>query len=516
MSTAPMYYGGFYHLFYQYNPKGAVWGNIVWAHSVSKDLVNWEALEPAIYPTKPFDINGCWSGSATILPGNKPIILYTGLDTQNRQVQNYAIPANLSDPYLRKWIKPDNNPLVFPGHGVNASAFRDPTTAWWADGHWRIIVGSRRKHRGIAYLYRSKDFMKWTQAQHPLHSAANTGMWECPDFYPVSIRGKNGLETSVNGEHVKHVLKVSLDVTRYEYYTVGTYWPEIDRYIPENTSADGWSGMRYDYGNFYASKTFFDATTNRRILWGWANESDAVDHDIAKGWAGIQAIPRVLWLDRCGKQLLQWPIEELESLRTENVQWSNHELSMGSHAEITGITPAQADVEVTFSFPSLEKAEPFDPSWVDAQQLCSQKGSSVQGGVGPFGLLTLASENLEEYTPVFFRVFKDKFKHVVLMCSDAKSSSLKRGLYKPSFASFVNVDLSDGKLSLRTLIDHSVVESFGAEGRTCITSRVYPTLAVLGNAHLYAFNNGTESVTVEKLNAWSMKKPRMNEEGNRF
>lgn len=56
--TGPMYYKGIYHLFYQYNPYGAVWGNIVWAHSVSNDLINWKALKPAIYPTKPFDVNG--------------------------------------------------------------------------------------------------------------------------------------------------------------------------------------------------------------------------------------------------------------------------------------------------------------------------------------------------------------------------------------------------------------------------------------------------------------------------
>ncbi|KAJ0089139.1 hypothetical protein Patl1_32574 [Pistacia atlantica] len=510
--NGPMYYNGIYHLFYQYNPKGAVWGNIVWAHSVSRDMVNWQALEPAIYPSRPFDKKGCWSGSATILPGNKPIILYTGIDSKERQLQNYAVPKNLSDPYLREWIKPDNNPLVFP-NGVNASAFRDPTTAWWEDdGHWRMLVGSRRKHRGIAYLYRSRDFMKWTKAKHPIHSKEKTGMWECPDFFPVSLSGKNGLNTSYSGPNVKYVLKVSLDETRYEYYTVGSYFIDKDRYVPDNTSVDGWAGLRYDYGNFYASKTFFDASKNRRILWGWANESDSKEDDIRKGWAGIQTIPRSLWLDPNGKQLLQWPIQELETLRGKNAEISNKVLKSGENVEVgTGITAAQADVEVTFSFPSLDKAEPFDPSWVDAEKLCGKKGSTVKGGVGPFGLLTLASEKLEEYTPVFFRIFKAPNKHVVLMCSDATSSSLRpTGLYKPSFAGFVDVDLADKELSLRSLIDHSVVESFGAGGKTCITSRVYPTLAIFNNAHLFAFNNGNETVTIDKLSAWSMNKPQMN------
>lgn len=284
-----MYFNGVYHLFYQYNPWGAVWGNIVWAHSVSKDMINWESLDPALFPSETYDINGCWSGSATVLPGNKPVILYTGIDPQIKQVQNYAIPKNLSDPYLREWIKPKNNPLVVPDKGENASAFRDPTTAWFGrDGHWRMIVGGKRRMRGMAHLYRSRDFKNWIKAQHPLHSVASTGMWECPDFYPVSRSGKNGLDTSELGQNTKHVLKVSLDITRYEYYTIGTYFPKKDRYVPDNTSVDGWAGLRYDYGNFYASKTFYDPVKMRRILWGWANESDTRDDDVEKGWAGIQ------------------------------------------------------------------------------------------------------------------------------------------------------------------------------------------------------------------------------------
>ncbi|VYS60192.1 unnamed protein product [Arabidopsis thaliana] len=519
--NAPMLYKGVYHLFYQYNPKGAVWGNIVWAHSVSKDLINWEALEPAIYPSKWFDINGTWSGSATHVPGKGPVILYTGITENQTQIQNYAIPQDLSDPYLKTWIKPDDNPIVKPDNGENGSAFRDPTTAWFnkKDGYWRMLVGSKRKNRGIAYMYKSRDFKKWVKSKRPIHSRKKTGMWECPDFFPVSVTDKkNGLDFSYDGPNAKHVLKVSLDLTRYEYYTLGTYDTKKDRYRPDGYTPDDWDGLRFDYGNYYASKTFFDDKTNRRILWGWANESDTVQDDTVKGWAGIQLIPRTILLDSSGKQLVFWPIEEIESLRGKNVQMTNQKMEMGQRFEVQGITPAQVDVDVTFNVGSLEKAEKFDESFATKPlELCNLKGSNVNGGVGPFGLITLATSDLEEYTPVFFRVFKDAAsnKPKVLMCSDAKPSSLKKDtgtdakerMYKPSFAGFVDVGLLDGKISLRSLIDHSVVESFGAKGKTVITSRVYPTKAVGEKAHLFVFNNGSQPVTVESLNAWNMQKP---------
>jgi len=57
-----------------------------------------------------------------------------------------------------------------------------------------------------------------------------------------------------------------------------------------------------------------------------------------------------------------------------------------------------------------------------------------------------------------------------------------------------------------TQIDHSVVESFGGEGRGCITARVYPTLAINDKAKIYVFNNGTSEVKITRLHAWSMKK----------
>ncbi|PRQ51360.1 putative beta-fructofuranosidase [Rosa chinensis] len=156
------------------------------AHSTSTYLLNWTPHDDAIYPSQLFDINGCWSGSATILSGGKPAIFYTGINPQNKQAQNLAFPKNLSDPFLKEWVKIPQNPLMKAtrANHINATSFRDPTTAWLgSDNRWRLIGGSQKNQTGSAILYRSKDFLNWTKVNHPLHSAKKTGMWECPDFF---------------------------------------------------------------------------------------------------------------------------------------------------------------------------------------------------------------------------------------------------------------------------------------------------------------------------------------------
>ncbi|KAI3728140.1 hypothetical protein L6452_16770 [Arctium lappa] len=510
--NGPMYFNGIYHLFYQYNPTGPLFTNQMhWGHSASYDLINWISLDLALAPTDPFDTNSCWSGSATILPGNK---LYTGIDSENRQVQNLAVPKDLSDPYLREWVKYTGNPVMDLPEGIQPHNFRDPTTGWLGeDGKWRVIVGSETKDKaGVAFLYHSKDFVSWTKIDSPLYEAAGTGIWECPDFFPVWIDGKKGVETSVMNPSVKHVLKMGLVDQGKDYYLIGNYSSENENYVPENELTLNTS--RFDYGKYYASKSFFDPVKERRILIAWVTESDSEADFEVKGWAGLQSFPRSLWLDQNQKQLIQWPIEEIETLHeNEEVRFQDKKLENGSLHEVVGITADQADVKISFKLSNLEEAEEWDPSWMDDKQFISiKKDAPNKGKFGPFGLLALASKDLTEQTAVFFRVFRNKGRYVVVMCSDQSRSSTKDGIDKSTYAAFVDIDPEKEEISLRTLIDHSIVESFGGGGKTCITARAHPTLAIGKDARLFVFNDGIESVLISELSAWSLKKAVINVE----
>src|SRR6516162_9058419 len=49
--NGPIFYRGRYHMFYQYNPNGAFWGTIHWAHATSPDMIHWQHEPVALAPT---------------------------------------------------------------------------------------------------------------------------------------------------------------------------------------------------------------------------------------------------------------------------------------------------------------------------------------------------------------------------------------------------------------------------------------------------------------------------------
>lgn len=275
-------------MFYQYHPDAPVWGKIVWGHAVSKDLVSWRHLPIAMETDEWYDEQGVWTGSATILPDGKLVVLYTGSTNEFVQVQNLAYPADPSDPLLIKWIKYPGNPVLVPPPGIDKKDFRDPTTAWKTpEGKWRITIGSKINKTGISLVYDTEDFKTFDLLDGLLHAVPGTGMWECVDFYPIAKNGENGLDTSVDGPGVKHIVKASMDDDRNDYYAIGTYDALKGKWTPDNPTLDVGIGLRYDYGIYYASKTFFDQNKQRRVLWSWIKETDTEAADIKKGWASL-------------------------------------------------------------------------------------------------------------------------------------------------------------------------------------------------------------------------------------
>ncbi|KAK1360995.1 Beta-fructofuranosidase [Heracleum sosnowskyi] len=507
--NGPLFYMGWYHFFYQYGPNSALWGNITWGHAVSKDLINWFHLPIAMVPDSWFDRDGVWTGSATILPDGQVIMLYTGGAADGTQLQNLAYPVNLSDPLLLEWVKYSGNPVMVPPPGIKE--FRDPSTAWLGpDGKWRITIGSLVNDTGISLVYKTTDFKTFELLDGLLHEIPGTGMWECIDFYPVSLTTTHGLDISVNGPDIKHVLKVSMAVGMEDYYAIGTYDPINDKWTPDDPKADVGIGPRVDDGKFYASKTFYDLNKKRRINWAWVPESDSESSDLLKGWASLQTIPRTVVFDtKTRTNLLQWPVEEVESLRLGSYDFDNLKLEPGSVLPLNIGSAAQLDIVATFEI-DYEALETTGDASADYK--CSTSGGAVSRGIlGPFGILVLADESLSELTPIYFYIIKEsngraKKTHI---CADQSRSSTASDVAKPIYGSEVPV-LHDEKLSMRILVDHSIVESFAQGGRRVITSRIYPTKAINGAAKLYVFNNATGVSVTASVKAWQMTPAKMN------
>ncbi|XP_042378263.1 beta-fructofuranosidase 1-like [Zingiber officinale] len=499
--NAPVYYEGWYHLFYQYNPDSAVWGNITWGHAVSHDLVHWLYLPVTMVPDRWYDANGVWTGSATLLPDGRLAVLYTGSTAESVQVQNLAFPADPTDPLLLSWAKHGENPVLVPPPEVQAKDFRDPTTAWFVGDAWHVAIGSKndtRRHAGIVLVYRTVDFLKYELLPGALHEVEGTGMWECVDFYPVATESATGLDTSAPaGPDVKHVLKASLDDDKHDYYAIGRYDASRNSWEPDEPAADVGIGLRYDYGKFYASKTFFDPAKRRRVLWGWVGETDSERADVAKGWASLQAIPRTVVFDqKTGSNLLQWPVEEVERLRIAGKEFANVTLAAGS---VVPLDVGAATLDIVAEFTVNKSA------LADVGYNCSTSGGAAgRGALGPFGLLVLADRDRLEQTAVYFYVGRRTDGGITThFCQDELRSSLAGDLAKRVYGSLVPV-LDGETLSLRIMVDHSIVESFAQGGRRCITSRVYPT-RVYGQTQIFLFNNATAGdVTCKSVKVWQM------------
>jgi beta-fructofuranosidase len=341
--NGPILFRGRYHMFHQYNPQAAVWGDMNWAHATSLDMIHWQHEPIALSPTPGGpDRDGVFSGSA-VLDNGKPTMIYTGVAPPAsapeatlrdgvhtwRETQCLAVAQ---DDNLRSWKKLSDPVIAAPPAGLAVTGFRDPFV--WREGSlWMLILGSGFAHKGGAILlYSSPDLRHWTYL-HPLVEGSPSSdktvnpvdsgeMWECPDFFPLEG---------------KHVLLIStMGKVRWK---VGTYANQ--RFIPEKEGV-------VDWGAYYAAKTMLDADGNR-ILWGWITETRPDADLIAAGWAGAMSLPRVLSLNS-EKELLTKPAPVVRALRSSHIGVHDAEVSPMRQRVLNGVRihdiAAEIDVRI--------------------------------------------------------------------------------------------------------------------------------------------------------------------------
>ena len=416
-----------WHLFYQYNPYGLNIANQVWGHAVSTDLVHWKELDIAI----PQDSFGAvFSGSCVVDENNT-----TGFFTDNKKGESKLVALYTSDggdtthgvekqciAYSKDhgvtWIKPDlsiDKNIVISNKGEQYGRnFRDPKIFRYDDKWFMVIAGGR------ARLFTSDNLIDWTMVCDMGFDS------ECPDFYPLAVDGDQN--------NIKWVYTASGDwyiIGRLEKVSATEY-----KFVQESDRITYNGG-----GEVYATQSFYNdgSGTNRRIGISWLQDNSADSLD-GKTWNGAQSLPHEQTLCTVnGKIILtSYPVAEVDALRgtqTVDLKKPTVDAADGALAE----NPGKAyDLELTF------KPE--------------------QGSVATLTLRDNGTNNVQ----VIYDSTANKLRVVRGRASSATGNIPTGTMEMPLYPD------KDGNVTIRVVMDTTVIEVFGNKGETACTGFIFP------------------------------------------
>lgn len=282
---------GWYHLFYQYNPNGSIWGDMHWGHARSKDMYRWEDMPVAMTPDESSGEIHCFSGSCCKDAEGKPHFFYTSIgrgedsrDCVDGARQQHAEPV---DADMTRLVQTSENAIMDSIHGsAHVRNWRDPCVIPYED-MYLMVLGGCLDGRGCILLYTSRDMAHWTY-RHVLLQAekADQVPWECPNLFIL------------NGKAV-----VFWSPCAAVRYAVGTFDDEL-HFRQERIGLLDPAGRQ----GYYAPQAFRDEQ-GRTILMGWMPEDDGEAAAIRRGWSGVMSLPRLLSIkhgDLCAEPLPGW------------------------------------------------------------------------------------------------------------------------------------------------------------------------------------------------------------------
>ncbi|MBG6085284.1 glycoside hydrolase family 32 protein [Zhihengliuella flava] len=446
-----VWYQGIYHLFYQNNPFGNVWGNMSWGHATSTDLLHWTEQPVAIACDDEEDI---FSGSIVVDTENTSgfgtstspalVAIYTsaykdGSLHEGTQAQSlaYSTDAGMS------WTKYAHNPVL----GRESAHFRDPKVFLYnapGDSYW-VMVAVEAQHQQVV-LYRSSDLKAWTYLSSFGPANAGGGEWECPDLFPLPVAGQE--------DQTKWVLIVNINPGAVAggsggQYFIGdfdgvTFHPDADSIAPRDEvgGVDLERCLWLDWGrDYYAGVSFSNVPNGRCIMIGWMNNWDYANSLPTTPWRSGMSLARRVTLESHGEvaRLVQHPILPVP-------------------------LPAPDLEVVDFELASAEVTLPL----VDATAAQLIEAEIMPGTSQTIRLELLPSLHGRAPAVLSYNVATSE------LCLDRREGGDTS--FNETFGSIevAPVPLEDGVLRLRIVIDHCSVEVFAQNGRVVLSDLIFP------------------------------------------
>ena len=485
-----VYKDGEYHLYFQYNPYGSKWGNMHWGHAVSKDLVHWEHLDPAIARDP---VGHIFSGSSVVdkkntagFGKNAIIAIYTNNSVNHDEVQCIAY----SNDNGRTFTKYEGNPVLTPFDGLKD--FRDPKVFWYEKGKcWYMIVSADKETR----FYKSKNLKKWTYV-----SAFGKGLgqqpcqYECPDFFQLPVNGDK--------KKMKWVMTMNINPgcwfggSATEYF-VGDF--DGKNFICPDAHDVKW----LDWGKDHYATVTFSNTGDRVLGITWMSNWQYANLTPFKQNRGANGLPRELKLyEKNGKYYISEDVApEVYALRKDTKN-----LADASVADAKDLKGVAANMEGAFE---IEADVTPDANGIAGIEISNNKRERIliyfdmkQGKVVMDRTESGLTDFGKQAVPHDIELAWDKQRAAEGKEPARIANSIN---YKNDFALATWAPLSlceDGKKTYHVdiFVDKSSVELFVDGGRIAMTNLVFP-VAPYENVKLYTQGGKAEfkNLKVHKL-----------------
>ena len=446
-----VYNNGTYHLFYQHNPFGNVWGHMTWAHAVSKDLVHWKHLPIAIPEENGIMI---FSGTCVVDKNNTSgfgkngkvpmVAVYTGHIENVNQSQHiaYSLDNGIT------WTKYNRNPVL----DLGKKDFRDPKIFWYEPKKfWVMALMFPVEH--FVQFYSSKNLKTWNHLSDFGPAGDTTGVWECPDLTQMPVEGMPGkkkwvLQTSQNGSM---------------QYFIGEF--DGTTFTNENPVN---KIVRPDYGPDYYAAIAYNQLPAAHLPTsiGWLNNWNYANDIPTTPWKGAMSLPRNMSVQKINNEwvLMQKPVAALQSLRTKAWELKNETIN---ETKLLPVKSQQFEMEIMI--------EP------------SAKSTS--------GLRIAKSGNS------FFEIGYDAAKQLLYIDrSKSGARSFNKNFEKLSRFE-TTLALLNRQLQLHIFFDHSIVEVFANNGEAVLTAQIFPAESDNG---IELFSTGRKS-KILKSTIWKIK-----------